>query len=56
MDPSELHTTDFVQMELQKGKVISPYAFFGVNHSGFLGAMSTIITYVIVLMQFKASE
>lgn len=33
---------------------LSPCSFFGVNHSGMLGAAATIITYMIVLMQFRA--
>ncbi len=35
---------------------ISPYAMFGVNNAGSLSAMTTIFTYLIVLLQFRISE
>ena len=35
---------------------ICPYNFFSLNHSGFLGCMANIFTYMIVLMQFKQSS
>ncbi len=34
---------------------LSPRAFFGLDHSGMLGAAATIVTYIIVLMQFRTS-
>ncbi len=35
---------------------ISPHSFVTVNHRGFLGIMSTAVTYLIVLLQFKTSN
>lgn len=36
--------------------VIRPKAYFGVNHSSFLNTMGTILTYLIVLLQFRVAE
>ena len=35
---------------------VSPYGFFSLNHSGFLGATAVVVTYLIVLVQFRQSE
>lgn len=34
---------------------ISPYNLFKLSHSNYLGIMTTLITYIIVLMQFKGA-
>ena len=47
---------DYVLDALGNVNSFGPYSYFGVNHSGFLGGMSTVFTYLIVLMQFKQSE
>ena len=39
---------------LDSGCPISPLAFFDLNNRGLLGGTSAILTYVIVLMQFRA--
>ena len=35
---------------------IAPFSFFSLSNSTLLGAFGTIITYLIVLLQFKTSE
>ena len=35
---------------------LSPYSYFSVNNSTFLATVGVIITYLIVLMQFKSTE
>ena len=35
---------------------ISPYGYFSINGGSLLSALATIITYLIVLIQFKISE
>jgi uncharacterized protein YpbB len=35
---------------------LRPLALFGINRSNFLTVESTMITYVIVLMQFKLTD
>ncbi len=41
--------------QLEKGGEISPYDLFMVNSSGYLSMVSYLLTYIIVLMQFKAA-
>ena len=64
---AEVHGMDFKQSEvfqlqgvLDKTRgddvKIRPYSCFAVNYSSFLSAIGVIITYLIVLMQFKVSE
>ena len=38
------------------GTQLRPYSYFNVNNSSFLATLGVIITYVIVLMQFKSTE
>lgn len=47
---------DLLLSRLSQSNPISPYSFFGVNHSSLLQALATAFTYLIVLMQFKVSE
>ena len=35
---------------------ITPFSFFSLSNSTLLGAFGTIVTYLIVLLQFKTSE
>ncbi len=35
---------------------LRPHSFISVNHRGFLGIMSSSVTYLIVLLQFKTSK
>ena len=42
-------------LEDNDGAPISPYSAFRINHSGFLGMIATIATYVVVLVQFKVA-
>ncbi len=35
---------------------LSPHAFFTVNHRGLLGIVGTVVTYIIVLLQFRTSD
>ena len=35
---------------------INPFAAFSLSNSTFIGAFATILTYLIVLIQFKASD
>ena len=35
---------------------ISPHHFFAINHAGFLAMVASIVTYIIVLVQFKTTE
>ena len=41
---------------LDNNAPISPYGYFSVNGGSFLSASATIVTYLIVLIQFKISE
>ena len=41
---------------LDNNAPISPYGYFSVNGGSLLSALATIITYLIVLIQFKISE
>ena len=34
---------------------VSPFALFNLTRSGFLNSMALIVTYLIVLLQFKDS-
>ena len=45
-----------IRQRLLRDGVVSPSSFFNVNHAGYLGMIGTIITYLIVLLQFRVSE
>lgn len=45
-----------VQQLDRVGRAVTPYNAFGVNHSGFVGMVATIATYVVVLVQFKVAD
>ena len=47
---------DLMNELLEKDSPISPYGYFSITGGSFLSAVTTIITYLIVLMQFKLSE
>ena len=47
---------DLLIDRLSRKGLISPLDYFDVNNSCFLSMAGTIITYLIVLMQFKVSE
>ena len=55
-NPGLIKRYELLLEKLTKPNVISPYNFFGVNHSSFMEAMAVAATYLIVLMQFKAAE
>ncbi len=54
----ELHfTVDVLRGRLDGSRTaISPLSFFTLSKVGFVSGLGTILTYIIVLMQFKASE
>ena len=39
-----------------KENVLSPYDLFHINREAFMAIVSTALTYIIVLMQFKSFE
>ena len=41
---------------LDSNAPLSPYGYFSINGGSLLSALATIITYLIVLIQFKMSE
>ncbi len=36
--------------------LLSPHSFFSMNHKGYLGITSTVVTYLIVLLQFRSTN
>ena len=46
----------FVKSKIESPIGLSPYSFFTLDRSGFLSTMALIVTYLIVLLQFKVSE
>ena len=47
---------DLLKDRLNNDAPISPYGYFGVTNSSLLAAFANILTYVIILIQFKLSE
>ena len=47
---------DLMNDLLSNESPISPYGYFSITGGAFLSALTTIITYLIVLIQFKISE
>ena len=45
-----------LQRRLDVNNVFSAYNFFQINHSTVLGLSATVLTYLIVLLQFKVAE
>ncbi len=57
------HETEKLQWELRRigyrlktTSPLTPYNFFSMNSSALLTAFATALTYMVVLLQFKASE
>lgn len=46
----------FLSKHLARPCPICPYNFIGINHTGFVQIVATIMTYIVVLMQFRASQ
>ena len=47
---------DLMNELLENESPISPFGYFSITGGAFLSALTTIITYLIVLIQFKLSE
>ena len=48
--------SEMVIESLDSNAPLSPYGYFSINGGSLLSALATIITYLIVLIQFKMSE
>lgn len=56
-DASLQFTVEVLRARLDGSRTaISPLSFFTLSKVGFASGLGTILTYIIVLMQFKASE
>ena len=52
-------TTELAQYVLTKYEKpipLSPYSMFNLNRSGFLSTIAIVVTYLVVLLQFRSSE
>ena len=56
MGAEVLSSLELATARMESSDPISPYWAFGVNHGGFSSTMTTSITYLIVLLQFKVTE
>ena len=59
LDPNTATMIRHLERELIEdscGAALTVYGFFKVNRSTLVQALATALTYVIVLMQFKAAE
>ncbi len=55
MTPGEAFGVDRVLTDLSKAVGLAPYGYFRVSNSNFLGMTATLFTYMVVLLQFRAS-
>ena len=47
---------DYVLDKYSKKIPVSPYGFFELNRCGFLSTIALVLTYLIVLLQFKTTQ
>ena len=55
IDSKQQQGLDVLDRRLDNPAPISPYSIFSVSHSSLLATFSVLLTYIIVLLQFKTS-
>ena len=55
-EKQEVYEVSLLLERLRDSSTMKPFAMFTVTRSAFLGAFGTVLTYLVVLIQFKVAE